>query len=62
MGKGLQRICRSLGAIKINGKRFVWDYEQEKAVPDSDIPEGSEKWQRNEKLRFEKFMQQLGKT
>lgn len=56
---GLARICRSLGSIRIGGKLWVWDYQAEKAVPASEIPEGSDRWKENERLRAEKFKAQI---
>lgn len=30
--RGYQKICRSLGGVKIQGVAWVWDYHQETAV------------------------------
>jgi hypothetical protein len=43
MGSGLQRICKLYGAIVINGERFVWDYAQDRGVPEKEMPVGSER-------------------
>lgn len=51
---GIQKICRSFGAVKVNGKTMVWDYKKESAVPQSDLPDGSKSWRENE---IEKYKQ-----
>jgi hypothetical protein len=34
---GLSRIARALGGITIQGKKFVWDYALDKAVPEEEM-------------------------
>lgn len=49
---GLAKICKVYGSMVIDGKRMVWDYAADKAVPESDMPEGSERWKASEKMRY----------
>ncbi|WP_299071275.1 hypothetical protein [uncultured Paraglaciecola sp.] len=49
---GLARICKMYGAMDINGNRFVWDYVANKAIPESDMPMGSERWKESEKVKW----------
>lgn len=49
---GLARICKLYGSMVVNGQVMVWDYATDKAVPESDMPAGSERWKMSEKARF----------
>lgn len=49
---GLARMCKAYGAMVINGKRFVWDYVADKAVPEDEMPDGSERWKESERARW----------
>lgn len=49
---GLQRIAKQFGGIVINGKRFIWDYATDEAVPEADMPVGSERWRASERARW----------
>lgn len=49
----LRRIAKACGGIVINGKRYVWDYLADKAVPEGEMPEGSERWKASENKRWE---------
>ena len=40
---GLARICRMYGGMEINGKKYVWDYARDEAVPEDEMPNGSER-------------------
>lgn len=50
---GLARICKAYGAMVINGKRYVWDYVADEAVPESEMPFGSERHKASERERAE---------
>ena len=58
MNSGLQKICKMYGGLKItsNGKtvEWTWDYAQDKAVPKSEMPVGSERWKESEKTKWTK--------
>lgn len=56
---GLARIARSLGGITINGKRYVWDYVADKAVPEEEMPFGSERHAASEKVKLELLQKEL---
>lgn len=49
---GLANILRAFGAMTINSERFVWDYVADKAVPEKEMPLGSERWAASEKVRY----------
>lgn len=49
---GLARIAKMYGGMTINGKRWVWDYDADKAVPESEMPMGSERHKRSEMKRY----------
>lgn len=49
---GLARIAKMYGGIVVNGKRFVWDYDADEAVPESDMKMGSARWKRSEAKRL----------
>lgn len=49
---GLARLCKMYGAIVVNGKRFVWDYATDEAVPDGDMPRGSDRWKASERAKW----------
>ncbi len=48
---GLRRIAKMHGGIVINGTRYVWDYVADEAVPEGDMPLGSERWKASERAR-----------
>lgn len=45
---GLARICKAFGAIHIQGVRHVWDYALDVPVPETEMVEGSKRWQESE--------------
>lgn len=55
---GLARIARMYGGMVINGVNYVWDYVNEEAVPEKEMPKGSERWQASEKRKYELIKQQ----
>lgn len=50
---GLQKICKIYGCIKIQGVMWVWDYTNECAVIESEMPAGSERWKASEKAKYD---------
>ena len=50
---GLARICKAYGSMVINGKKFVWDYVADAAVPEQEMPVGSDRWKASERVRWE---------
>ena len=50
---GLARLCKLYGAMVVNGTRYVWDYAADAAVPESEMPEGSERWQASERAKWQ---------
>lgn len=53
MGEGLQRVCKLIGGLRINGKLFVWDYAADVAVPEDEMPHGSERWKASERAKYQ---------
>lgn len=53
MGAGLQRVCKTYGSMVIQGKKYVWDYVADKAVPESEMPFGSDRHAASERARCE---------
>ena len=49
---GLARIAKMYGGIVINGKKYVWDYVADKAVPESEMPFGSDRHKASEKAKY----------
>lgn len=43
------------GAMMINGKRYVWDYALDKAVPEEEMRPGGDRWNASEKAKFERL-------
>lgn len=52
---GLARMCKAFGAMTINGKRMVWDYADDKAVPEEEMPVWSERWRRSERAKWDEY-------
>ncbi len=40
---GLAQLCKAHGSITINGERWFWDYANNCAVAEKDIPRGSDR-------------------
>ena len=53
---GLARICKLYGSMEINGKKYVWDYATDKAVPTEEMPTGSDRWKESERARWNATM------
>ena len=49
--RGLERICRLYGRMKCGDTMMVWDYVAEQAVPEKEMPSGSERWKASEKAK-----------
>lgn len=53
---GLAKICKAYGGMTVSsgGKtvRHVWDYVADKAVPESEMPIGSDRWKASEKAKW----------
>ena len=57
MGGGLARICKLYGRMKATGAdgksiMWVWDFVADKAVHESEMPEGSDRWKASERARW----------
>lgn len=50
--RGLEKVCRLYGRMKCGDTMMSWDYANEIAVPESDMPMGSERWKASEKAKF----------
>jgi hypothetical protein len=54
---GLARICKLYGGMTVTGKdgktiKYVWDYVADEAVPDSEMPLGSDRWKASERVKW----------
>ena len=49
---GLARIAKMYGGMVINGEKYVWDYLADKAVPESEMPFGSERHKESERTKY----------
>lgn len=55
---GLARIARMYGGMVINGVNYVWDYVAETAVPEKEMPPGSERHKASERKKYELLKEQ----
>ena len=55
---GLARVCKMYGGMKIvkDGKttKMKWDYAKDKAVDETEMPEGSDRWKESERAKWTK--------
>lgn len=54
---GLRRVCKLLGGMTVTGNdgktvKYVWDYAADKPVPESEMPMGSERWKKSERVKW----------
>lgn len=49
---GLERICKLFGRMKCGSTMMVWDYANEMAVPESEMPQGGRRWSISEKAKW----------
>ena len=40
------------GGMEINGKMYLWDYAEDRAVPESEMPKGSGRWTQSERAKY----------
>jgi hypothetical protein len=56
MMAGLARICKMFGAMKVSANgttiNYVWDYVADEAIPDTEMPPGSDRWCASERKRW----------
>jgi len=53
---GLAKLCKAFGAMDVQGVRYVWDYVADKAVPEKEMPMGSERWKESERVKWSSRM------
>lgn len=58
---GLAKICKAYGGMRIQGKLWVWDYVADKAVPEEEMPFGSERWKASEQVKWAGVAAQIEK-
>jgi hypothetical protein len=51
--RGLQKVCRLFGRMKCGDTMMAWDYANECAVPESEMPGGSDRWQESERAKWQ---------
>jgi hypothetical protein len=49
---GLQKVLKLFGRMNVGGVMWVWDYAQNEAVKESEMPKGSERWKQSEAARW----------
>lgn len=49
---GLARLCKQFGSMKIGDTTMLWDYVADKAVPEAEMPFGSERHKLSERARW----------
>lgn len=54
---GLQRICKLYGSMVIQGRTWLWDYVADEAVPENEMPFGSERHKASERARWQQVQQ-----
>ena len=47
------------GGMEINGKKYVWDYARDEAVPEDEMPTGSERHRASEEAKFKALQQEI---
>ena len=57
---GLARICKMYGSMVVQGNdgkkiTLVWDYANDKAVPEAEMPLGSERHKASERAKYSHF-------
>lgn len=57
---GLQKVCRAYGRMKCGDTIMVWDYTNERAVPESEMKPGSEPWKKNERAKWQRTVDDFG--
>lgn len=50
--RGLEKICRAVGRMRCGDVLWVWDYANEVATPEDNMPEGGERWEQSERARW----------
>lgn len=50
--RGLERICKPYGRMKCGATMMVWDYANEVALPENEMPAGSKRWAMSEKAKW----------
>jgi hypothetical protein len=57
---GLQKVAKLYGGLTANGKRCVWDYASDEAVPEAEMKPGSERWKASERAKWDTPAQHEG--
>lgn len=53
---GLKNILKMYGKTTVNGVVWLYDYANDEAVKESDMPQGSERHKASEKAKYEQVM------
>jgi hypothetical protein len=59
---GLQKLCKSIGHIKINNILWAWDYVNECALPAKELEADLPRWRASEKKRWGDIKKNLTKN
>lgn len=52
MDKGVKKICKMFGAITYGGEKYLWDYANNKIVPEEQMKFGSARHRESELARY----------
>ena len=50
---------RSIVLMQANGKKYVWDYARDEAVPEDEMPHCSERHRESEEAKFKALQQEI---
>ena len=56
---GLQRLCRDHGRMKCGDLWMVWDFVNECAVPEKDMPRNSARWKAGEAAHWREIQEAM---
>ena len=56
---GLQKLCKAYGRMQIQGVMYVWDSDQDKAIPESEMTK--EMLAESEKIRWQSMKKEIEK-
>jgi|LakMenEpi03Aug12_release.lakeMendotaPanAssembly.Ray.scaffolds.fasta_scaffold25606_7 hypothetical protein len=60
MGGGLSKVAKICGGLTVSANnqtlKYVYDYAQDKAVLESEMPQGSDRWKESERVKWSKVL------
>lgn len=49
---GLNRVITMYGSVTLGKESYVWDYVNEVAIPETEMPIGSDRWKESERAKW----------